>query len=619
MASPTGRKKSNTFVWAVLGLLVISLTGFGVRQIGSSGGQAVAKVGDESIEANDYARLLSNQLRSLSAQFGTNLTMEQALSFGIDRNVLSQALVTAALDNEDARIGLSVGDTQVQKNLLTTPGFQGLSGKFDQGAYKEALRRANISPAHYDTIIRKNAVRSMLQVAVGGGVQSNDTFALALYTFVGETRNLRWAKIDETLLPEPVRAPNDAEIGAQYQATPGAYTSLETRKITYAEMTPENLVDKIAVDEAALKQLYDDQTTRFHIPARRIVDRLVYPSDEAAKTAFAALLDGTKSFEDLVTARGLTLNDVDLGEVTQDQLGSPAAAEAVFLLNEPGFAGPVETDLGPAVFRVNAVLDAQDTPFEDAKAELQGEYVADRARRQIDDSIGHINDLLAGGATLEEIATQTDMRVSAIDVTTATEDGIAAHEEFRQAASAAVKGDFPKVVTLADGGIFALRLDAIVAPALKPLAEVKDQVIDDWKAAETRKILLELAATAKAQLDAGTDFEVAALTPKNEANIQRQSVIEAAPGAMVTEAFTLENGQTAIVSDDLGIVIVKVTDIRPFDEKDPKNVAAVQTLNRQISNQIGTDIFAAFAASVQEQAGVTINQSVINAVHAQIR
>lgn len=618
MTSPLTRKKSNLFVWIVLAVLVVSLTGFGVRSIGNGGADAVGLVGSEKVTANDYARALSNRLRAMSQQFGINITFEQGQAFGVDRAVLSDALSTAALDGETRRIGLSVGDELVKKTLLETKSFQGLTGKFDEAAYKAALKQSNMSAAEYDAIIRKEAARNLLRVAVTAGLTSNEVYGLALFSFYNETRNLRWALIDESLLAEPTREPSAAEIEALYLSSPEAYTSKETRKITYLLLTPNDLVGKIEVDEAALRTLYDEQSARFNIPARRIVDRLVYPNQATAQAALDSLSSGAKTFETLVTERGLTLADVDLGEVSRADL-TGAAADAVFLLTEPGVAGPVETDLGPALFQVNAVLEAQNTSFEQVSDELHAEYVADRARRQIDDGIVGIDDLLAGGNTLEEIAAQSDMTLGTIDFTDETEDGIAAHEEFRNLAARLKIGDFPSVETMADGGIFALRLDAIVPPAQIPLTEATNAVLADWKAAETRKRLLELAEISKIQLEAGEGFAAIALTPRDETLARRQTVIEVAPANMITEAFKIENGQVAIVSDESGVALVKVTAITPFAENDPQNAGALANFNREIAGRIGTDIYATFSRAIQDEAGVTVNQSVINAVHTQIR
>jgi len=618
MAVSHGRKISNTFVWIILGVLVISLTGFGVRQLGNSGAASVGSVGDEKITVNDYSRALTNRLRQLSQQAKTNITMEQARALGIDRAVLGQVLVTAALDNEANRIGLSIGDTQVQKTLLANRAFQGLNGKFDQAAYKDALRRANLTPAQYDVIVRKDAARTLLQIAISGGVKANDTFALTLYSYVGETRDVTWAPIDESLLAEPTRAPTATEIDAQYKANPKAYTSLETRKITYAVVTPESLYDKITVDDKTLKDLYESQPTKYHVPARRIIDRLVYPTEADAQAARASLTDKSKTFEQLVIARNLTLDDIDMGEVTVNDLDA-AAAKAVFALQEPGVVGPIESSLGPALFRVNAVLDQQDTTFEQAKSDLHDEYVADAARRQIADSVVHIDDLLAGGARLEDLVGETDMTLGTMDVTAQTEDGMAAHEEFRAAAAAALKDDLPKAVELEDGSVFALRLDAIVAPALMPLDQVKDKVIADWQAAETRTRLLALAEISKSELETGKTFGEIALTAKTESAAQRQTVVNGPPADLISVAFELADRGVAIVSDATGVAVVQVATIHLFDENAADGKAAVARLTAQLSGQIGNDIYAAFANAVENEAGVIINQTAINAVNAQIR
>ena len=47
---------------------------------------------------------------------------------------------------------------------------------------------------------------------------------------------------------------------------------------------------------------------------------------------------GEVGFDDLVKERGLKLDDIDMGDVTEDQLG--AAGKAVFALAQPGLVGP---------------------------------------------------------------------------------------------------------------------------------------------------------------------------------------------------------------------------------------------------------------------------------------
>jgi peptidyl-prolyl cis-trans isomerase D len=617
MTAPLRAKKKNqTIVWAILGLLVISLTGFGVRSVGSGGSQAIGTVGDQKITVNEYVTVLNNQLRAISQQIGQNITLEQGLSFGLGEQVITQVFNTAALAGENDRIGLSIGDNLVKENLLATQAFQSLTGQFDKAAYEFALERANLTPSEYDETIRKDTARTLLQAAVVSGVQANDTYGMALLGYFGEVRGFSWAKVDASLLTEPTREPTAAEVEALYRANPDQYTSAEARTITYLLLSPDMLIDSIQSDDAALLELYKDQDARFNQPERRIVDRLVFASTAEAQQALDQITAGSKIFADIVATRGLELADVDMGEVQKGDL-SAAAGEAVFLVGQPGLIGPVESALGPALFRVNAVLAAQNTTFDQARDELHREFVADKARRQIDDDITNVDDLLAGGARLEEIADETPMVLSTIDYTSGDQDGIAAYDEFRTAADAVNEGDFPEVVTLEDGGIFALRLDGIIAPALIPLAEVNSRVIADWKSAETRKRVLELAAELKTRLEAGETFADMALVAKAETDMRRDAFVDTAPRGLVLDIFKLAHDGVTISESGDNIALSQVTSITAFDEGSEISKALLTSVAQQYSTQVGSDMLAAFTAALQDEAGVSINQPLINAVHSQ--
>ncbi|MEC8042670.1 MAG: peptidylprolyl isomerase, partial [Pseudomonadota bacterium] len=152
---------------------------------------------------------------------------------------------------------------------------------------------------------------------------------------------------------------------------------------------------------------------QFIVAERRLVERLIYSDATAADAAKAALDAGEKDFETLVADRGLDLADVDMGDVTAASLG--AAGSDVFALDGTGVVGPVETTLGPALFRVNGVLPGSETTLDEAREELHAELASDAARRQIDRVAEDLDDLLAGGATLEELEGEGGAVLSSID------------------------------------------------------------------------------------------------------------------------------------------------------------------------------------------------------------
>ena len=89
------KKRGNTIIWILMGMLILGLGGFGARNFGTSV-QEVGKVGTRQIDVRDYARALNREIAAASAQLGTNLTFAQAQSLGIDRQVQAQVIATTA-------------------------------------------------------------------------------------------------------------------------------------------------------------------------------------------------------------------------------------------------------------------------------------------------------------------------------------------------------------------------------------------------------------------------------------------------------------------------------------------------------------------------------------------
>ncbi len=91
---------------------------------------------------------------------------------------------------------------------------------------------------------------------------------------------------------------------------------------------------------------------------------LVFGSTDEAEAAKTRLSADEITFDALIEERGLSLADVDLGDVSKPELD--AAGEAVFSAEVGDVVGPIDTAIGPALFRVNGVLQAQETSYEDA-------------------------------------------------------------------------------------------------------------------------------------------------------------------------------------------------------------------------------------------------------------
>lgn len=645
-------KGRSTVVWILMGLMVLGLGGFGVTSFGG-GSTAVGQVGETRVTADEYARALRGQMQDYMRQTGQPLTMAEAQAMGLPQAVQAQLFTGAALSEEARRIGVSVGDTQVAQTIGQAEAFRGPNGRFDRVAYSEILRRERLSEAEFEATVRADEARLLLQRAVAGGVAAPEPMVEQTTRWLLETRDFSWRELTEADLPAPVAEPDEATLEAWHAANGERFTAPEIRRISYAWVTPEMLAPTVELDEEALRAVYDQNIAEFQQPERRLIARLIFASADEAQAAADAIAAGEQPFEAFVLQRGLTLDDIDMGAVSETQLG--AAGPDIFALEQPGVVGPIQTDLGPALFSVNAILDPVDIPFEEAREDLRAEAALSRAARVIQDRTFQFEDLLAGGATLEDLASETEMELGQIDWREgleAEEGSIAGYEAFRERAAALTDTDFPELVELVDGGVFALRLDEIVPPALIPFAEVRDDVLADWRAAEVQRQLLELAAaerlTAVADAvpgapdaaTAGVSGLVANPAPAEapaepaeaepapapaaawtaETELTRNGWLPNLPQQALIEAFELaEPGDVEIVDADGRVLLVRLDAANDADLGGEDAARIRDAVSARIAQSLQGDIFDYYARHLQRENRIEVNQSAINAVNTQVQ
>jgi peptidyl-prolyl cis-trans isomerase D len=448
-----------------------------------------------------------------------------------------------------------------------------------------------------------------------GGFTAPEAMTETLYQWVGERRGFTMFRLTEANLTTPLPEASEADLQAFYDANPDRFTRPEAKRITYVALLPDMIADEMPVDETALRGEYDKRIAEFVQPERRLVERLAFP-DDAAASAAKARIDAGGTFEAEVAARGVRLEDIDLGDVAPTDLG--AAADAVFGLAEPGVVGPFPSDFGPALFRMNAVLAAQNISFEEAREQLAGEAMMEAARRDIASRAEAINDALAGGATLAELATEQGMQTATFDYIPGAQndEAIAGYEDFRIAADALTADDFPEARSLDDGGIFAMQLDEIVPPAPIPLAEVSDDVAAAWRSDALRKALSARAVEVKAAIEAGAtigSFGIVSVTPE----IAREGTLEGVPRSVVEAAFAMEPGQHRVIEENEFVAVVQLDAIIPAAADGDEAEALRQALAAQAEQGIAQDAFAAYSAALAAQAGIQIDEAAVAAVQAQ--
>ena len=594
-----------------MGLLILGLGGFGAVNLNGSA-RTVGEVGDKSISVDNYARELQQQIRAIESQSGEQLSFQEAQAIGLDRAVLQRLVRLRALDNEADEMGLSIGDTNLRERVVEIPSFQGVDGNFDREGYRFALQQAGLNENEFEQSLREEAGRTLLQQAITGGVSMPEAYANTLVSYVGEQRSFTWAKLTQDDLDAPLPDATDAQLRAFYDDNADRFMLPASKTITYITMGPQDLLDEVELTDEELQAAYDDRADEYIQPERRLIERLVFRDQEATDQAAAALeVDGT-TFEALVADRGLSLSDVDLGDLSQQQLG--AAGDAVFNAEVGDIVGPLPSNLGPALFRVNGVLPSLNTTFEEARPTLVQDLAADRAARLVEVRARDLDDQLAGGATLEQIAEDSKMTLSTIEWTQDSSESIAAYAGFREAATRLTENDFPQIEQLDDGSVFAMRLDGTKEERPNPFDAARADVAAAWRNEQLIDALRAKAETLQAELADGGDFAELGLEPKTGSDQSRDAVVSAAPQGFIAAVFDAAPGDVKLLEGTDEVALVRLDRIKDAAEDDRMTQVKTQ-IAAQLDDQLSQALFAAFSDDVIRRTAPRVDQQAIDAVH----
>ena len=603
---------SRTFVWLLLALLILGLAGFGATNLGGRVNK-IGRVGESDILATQYVRALQNEMRAASVQFGSPITFEQAQLFGIQQQALSRLVSEKTLDNETHRIGISVGDETVRDQVLKIGAFQGIDGLFDRNAYSFSLENAGLNEAEFEAELRNETARSLLQKAIVSGNIMPIIYLTKTLEYLSEKRTIEILKLAENDLKSSIAIPTDIELQTFYDANIEDFSLPESKAITYVILTPDMISGEIEVDINDLLLIYEEQIENYMKPERRLVERLSFLDSAAAIEAKKLLKSNATDFETLVNERGLNLNDVDIGYVTQAEL--EVAGAEVFNLKIGEVSAPIESDLGPALFRVNEILPAEEITFEEASKELKIQLATEKAVRVIESEIVRIEDLLAAGATLEELSEETDMTIQNVVYYQGVEIDVSDYSSFRQAANTISKSDFPELINLSDGSILAMRLDEIIPERPKNFETARQDLEQAWKDDALTKALALNADQKIAAVKAGESLESQGDSFQKYSDLRRDVNLPETPTSVISRAFELKLEDLDKVAGSSEIYVIYVKDIKPGNVETEIAESIKTQISQQLNQSLSNDIFQIYMNQVQQRASVLIDERSLNAVH----
>ena len=615
MASSSGSKMSKFFVWAILLMLIVGLGGFGIGGFGRSLDK-IGSIGNKKISTNDYVNALRQEISNFERQNGKPISFNEALTLGLDGVAINKLLSTASMDSELSRIGISVGDAEIAKRVSEIPQFFGPDGTFDQDTYRMVISQIGKTVSEFEGELRANLSRDLLRQAVTGGLQSTNTYANKIYTYINEERSLRSITLTKNNLQDPSPIPTEIELSSFLEENQESFREPETKVITYSILRPEMLFDQIKVTDQSIKDLFISRASSYNPPEKRRVNRLAFIDKEAASKAYDLIASGKSTFDDLVKERGLSSKDTEIGMLSKKELSS-LEGEIIFDLPLNKSSSVIESSIGPAIFKVTEIETAVVTPIENVMDELKNTLKLEDAKSLITTKRETYEDLLVSGGTLEELATESGFDIKTMNFTTELNNALTSDASFSEEVNIITKDYYPTLFDLKDGSIIAIRLDKVLPSFIPELQVIKENVKKGWTSYTLSERLTELATETSKQLRVNPDWENAVGKEPTVSKISRLTQNLGTPFSLAQKAFTTKIGTVDFVNDAETVIIYEVTDVSSPDLNSATAKAILKEFNDQMLAELENDVFSYYIESIRKNLGFTLDQGALNSIHQQ--
>ena len=248
-----------TIMSVVMGVLIISFGVWGIADIFRGFGQStLAKVGHTEISMEQFRQLYTDRLQQIGRQFGRPLTPDQARAFGIDRQVLQQAIAEAALDEEARRLGLGQSDAETKRVIMSDPNFKGPSGAFDPQRFEAAIRQFGFSEQRYFADQRRVSLRRQIAGTITAGLEPPKTMIEALARFQNEQRSIEYVRLDAAQAGT-IDPPTPEALAGYFDEHKIQFRAPEYRKLAFVAITPEDIAKWSDVSDEDTKKLFDQR------------------------------------------------------------------------------------------------------------------------------------------------------------------------------------------------------------------------------------------------------------------------------------------------------------------------------------------------------------------------
>lgn len=381
----------------------------------------LATVGDTSITLMDFDNAKRQYLDNFRRQMGQSFKPNMLDSNEARASILAALISDRAVALEIATEYMNVSEADAINLVKQAPAFQ-RDGKFSVEAYQQFLNSMGKTDEQFVLELRQDLTRQMLLSSVSQSTLASNTVARRIHDLLTEERTIRTFEVKPDAYLKSVSVTDD-ETKAYYDAHKAQFAVPESVDIEYVILSPDSYKD-IQASEDDIKTFYEQNLQRFSTPEERRASHILIAvtgekSDADAKKEadelMAQIKADPKKFPQLAKEKsadpGSARQGGDLG-FFQKGMMVPEFDSAVFGGKKGDLVGPVKTQFGYHIIRIDDIKASQAKSLAQVRGEIEALYKQQAAVRQFaEDAETFSNMVYEQSESLQPVAERFNLKI----------------------------------------------------------------------------------------------------------------------------------------------------------------------------------------------------------------
>jgi peptidyl-prolyl cis-trans isomerase D len=623
--------KHKRLLQILLALLIVppfALFGVDYYFRGTDPSDQVARVAGTRITQQEYGQALRQYEDQLRQMLGGKADPSMLDNPQIRRDVLNRLINEHVLYSAAQKSGIIVPNAELQAVIGDIPAFKDEQGKFSPQRYRELLGAQGMSQGRFEADVRKDLIVRRSTDAFSGTAFLPNTVVDRIYRLRLQQREISQFALDPSQFTAKIKvAPEEAK--AYYEGHRAQFELPEKVKLDYVILSLAAVESRIAVTPKELQEYYQSRLEQLGKPEERRASHILIAvqanatpeqkakAREKAEALLAEAKKSPKSFAELARKNsgdpGSAADGGDLGYFVRGKMVKPFD-DAVFALKVGDIAGPVQTQYGYHIIKLDAIKPSEAPSFEAVKGKLEEELKKAQASRAFAQDADEFSNLIYDQPdSLQPVMEKfkLNQQTSGWITRQGGEQPLLNNDKFLRAvfSDTVLKNkQNTEAVEIAPNMLVAARVVAYEPAKQRPLAEVQAEIVEALTQQKAAELVRKEGEALLAKLRKGEDADVR-WSPAQTVSRDRPEGLQPDVARAV---FRVDRSKlpayTGVEAQGGRFVLYRISKVIDNDSIDPQQRKA---LAKQLGPVAGQETMAARMSDLKQKADVKVDEKKI--------